>query len=136
MREEHIFGCILYVSNDDNYGQPQRLTTLYCLVLGTIAVDAVFSAGSAGEGEQTMMTKIVSAMMVSFIMFPCNMLFTFLFTKSKPPPIPIINYKLLKIKLQRNKRFKALLPQGVHGKKSAQDQARIQQSNGAFVPLN
>ena len=116
LREDHIFGSILYADPEDNYGQPQRLTTLYCFLLGTIATDSMFQAANAGDGEPTMATRVVGAMIVSAIMFPCNTLFTFLFTKSKPPPVPIINYKLLKIKLQRNKRFKAMeadkLPKG------------------------
>eukprot|EP01043_Picozoa_sp_COSAG02_P079410 COSAG02_NODE_18356_length_944_cov_1.106509_1_plen_260_part_10 len=110
LKEDHIFGSILYCDPEDNYGQPQRLTTLYCFLLGIVAVDAVFSAAGAGEGEKTMATKLVQAALVSAIMFPCNFLFTFLFSKAKPAPIPIINYRQLQLKLQRAKRFQALLP--------------------------
>ena len=59
-KEEHIFGSIFFCDPEDNYGQPQRLTTLYCFLLGTVAVDAVFSAGSAGAGEKTFATKMVT----------------------------------------------------------------------------
>eukprot|EP01052_Picozoa_sp_SAG31_P017620 SAG31_NODE_1214_length_9340_cov_30.386799_1_plen_682_part_10 len=108
LKGDHIFGSILYADPEDNYGQPQRLTTLYCFLLGTVATDSMFQAEAAGDGEPTLADRVIGAAIVSFIMFPCNFLFTFLFTKSKPPPVPIINYKLLKIKLQRNKRFKAM----------------------------
>ena len=58
-----------------------------------------------------MMSKLVQCMLVSAIMFPCNFLFTFLFSKAKPAPIPIINYRQLQLKLQRAKRFQALMPE-------------------------
>ena len=110
LKEEHIFGSILYCDPEDNYGQPQRLTTLYCFLLGILATDGIFSAGSAAE-PKTMMSKLVQCMLVSAIMFPCNFLFTFLFSKAKPAPIPIINYRQLQLKLQRAKRFQALMPE-------------------------
>eukprot|EP00854_Cymbomonas_tetramitiformis_P000561 gene561-957_t len=84
LKAEHNVVSIITVTAEDSFTRPQRLTVLLCIVLGQIAVSAVFFGLEPGNVAMKAIIGAVTAIML----IPPKVIFKMLFQKStfrKPP---------------------------------------------------
>ena len=77
--DEHSLGMVFTTNYDDPFTRGMKITCLFCLMIGTVAVDAAFNANS--QGGTTLGAMMTTSFVVSIIMYPCNVMFVFMFAK-------------------------------------------------------
>ena len=82
MKTDHSLISIPFISYDDEFSRCMKITVVFCLILGTYAVDAAFNAGDAGG--DTIGAMISTSIAVTACMYPANVLFVYMFTKVGP----------------------------------------------------
>ena len=82
IKNEHSLIGIWATSYDDEFTRCMRLTIVFCSILGTFATDAAFNAGDAGG--DTLGGIMTTAVAVTVIMYPVDLLFVYMFTKVGP----------------------------------------------------
>jgi len=83
-REEHNVISIFEVKPGDDFTRPQRLTVLLSIILGQIAISAVFF----GIDASNMAMKIVIGVVSAIVLAPSKFAFKILFKKSVSRPTP------------------------------------------------
>jgi hypothetical protein len=82
MKREHSLVSISTTAYNDEFSRCMRITVVFCLILGTYAVDAAFNAGDAGG--DTIGQMVATSMAVTLCMYPSNVLFVYMFAKVGP----------------------------------------------------
>ena len=82
LKTEHSLVSISSTAYDDEFSRCMRITVVFCLILGTYAVDAAFNAGDAGG--DTIGAMVATSMAVTLCMYPSNVLFVYMFAKVGP----------------------------------------------------
>eukprot|EP00899_Mesostigma_viride_P025127 jgi/Mesvir1/579/Mv02023-RA.3 len=84
IRLHHLIGRTIYIEPASKYTRPQRLTVLLCVVLGHFAVTAIFF----GVNPSNLTAKVIVAVAAAILLFPSEVLFSFVFQKSVVMPLP------------------------------------------------
>jgi len=78
--DDHCVISLFFVEPHDPFTRPRRLTCLFCLILGTLAINAVFY-GKAGD---SITSRIVTGVVTGILLFPAKVMFVYIFTKVGP----------------------------------------------------
>eukprot|EP01047_Picozoa_sp_COSAG01_P006203 COSAG01_NODE_223_length_21401_cov_17.490423_6_plen_4426_part_00 len=82
MAGEHSLLSVASTSHDDEFTRCMRITVVFCIIIGTYAIDAAFNAGDAGG--DTLGAMITTSIAVALCMYPCDLLFVYMFAKVGP----------------------------------------------------
>jgi hypothetical protein len=73
--QEHLFLSCIWKPRNSVYTRPRRITVLFCIVIGNMAVGGLF----AGTGQTTILQTIMAGVISSLLMFPPSFIFAYLF---------------------------------------------------------
>jgi len=73
--QEHLFLSCVWKPRNSVYTRPRRITVLFCIVIGNMAVGGLF----AGTGQTTILQTIMAGVISSLLMFPPSFIFAYLF---------------------------------------------------------
>jgi hypothetical protein len=73
--QEHLFLSCIWKPRNSVYTRPRRITVLFCIIIGNMAVGGLF----AGTGQTTILQTIMAGVISSLLMFPPSFIFAYLF---------------------------------------------------------
>jgi len=73
--QEHLFLSCIWKPRNSVYTRPRRITVLFCIIIGNMAVGGLF----AGTGQTSILQTIMAGVISSLLMFPPSFIFAYLF---------------------------------------------------------